>query len=155
MPRYVLPLLLLALAACGLDEFDWGGAKNEVCAVRWEMRITKGPPGADRINPEITNVRTPGEGSVFWTASYQGVDPEPIVRDLKIVANYFEEQNVFAIPQNNEAFEFRVAGPCTYQEEDSDLRSVPLRRYVCELVGEYRGDEIAVQMTLREFDECI
>lgn len=154
MQRHALVLLTAALAACGLDEFDWGGAKNEVCGVEWEMRITDGPPGANRIRPEITHVEAERRGWVSWTASYQGDAIEPIERDLRIEANYFPQQNVFALPRGDEAFEFRMEGPCVYQTGDSRNRDTPLRTYVCQLEGHFEDDAYDVELTLREVDFC-
>src|SRR5262245_35086552 len=116
------PLLLVLLAACGLDEFAWGGGKN--CSLEWKMTLS-GPKGADRLDPEITNVHSNEPGDISWTATYFRPGEDPLPRDMRIIDLTFAQPAfLLANPIDNAFEEIRVAGPCAYSianEDGTDL----------------------------------
>jgi len=141
-------LLLALLPACGLDDFDWGGAKNEICAVEWEMKVS-GPEGAEDVRPDVRDVHVTGPGDVSWEAHYSEVTQRLRIRNFR-----FDEQPVYLLVRDRQIFAVRVSGPCTRSLADSSLREAQLRRYVCELVGEHEAITLHGQLVLEEVDRC-
>lgn len=141
-------LLLVVATGCGLDDFAWGGPKDLICAVEWQMRVS-GPAGIEDVRPRIEDVIPGPPGDIAWKARYADVSQSLRIRDMR-----FGEQPVYLYVDGDQVFAVRVEGPCAYTLSNSDLREEKLRRYTCQLQGEHQHVLLQGELVLEEVDHC-
>ncbi|WP_373048979.1 hypothetical protein [Vulgatibacter sp.] len=143
-------LLLLAVAGCGLDDFDWDN-----CSVPWEMRIEHEEELPDELEPlkrglPARNVKQQGD-SVQWE-----IELEDLRLRFRIDEGQFSTQHLFVGEREGEAQRGFFEGTCTHDRRESDMYDEKLDRYVCNGLSYSESDPVRrrSKLVLEQVDRC-